>query len=277
MTILEKIYKKNTQKAFKEIIKKYKEQWFWVVHYLYFANLISNGIIGNKKVNREFLEALKICDFLLPDGIALQLYYKKYFWLSLSNLNGTDFAEYILKNLKADEYNLILYWAKKEVIEKAVLNIEQKYGIKIAYFQDGYSEFDFWKLEELNDNFSFFWGKWRLSESQFEKQIGWVSEFTEKNKKNRNEKINIFMVWLWTPKQEIWIKNNLENIKKYNLLAFSQWWTFDFWAGNEKRAPQIFINLKLEWLWRFITNPRKNFKKVWYSLYLFYYLYGKRR
>lgn len=277
MTILEKIYKNNTKEAFKDIIKKYKEQWFWVVNYLYFANLVSNGIISWKKVNREFLEALGTWDFLLPDGIALQLYYKKYFWLSLSNLNGTDFTEYILKNLKSDEYNLILYWAKKEVIEKAVLNIEQKYGIKIAYFQDGYSEFDFWKLEELNDNFSFFWGKWRLSESQFEKQIGWVSEFTEKNKKNRNEKINIFMVWLWTPKQEIWIKNNLENIKKYNLLAFSQWWTFDFWAGNEKRAPQIFIQLKLEWLWRFITNPRKNFKKVWYSLYLFYYLYGKRR
>lgn len=277
MTILEKIYKNNTKEAFKDIIKKYKEQWFWVVNYLYFANLVSNGIISWKKVNREFLEALGTWDFLLPDGIALQLYYKKYFWLSLSNLNGTDFTEYILKNLKSNEYNLILYWAKKEVIEKAVLNIEQKYGIKIAYFQDGYSEFDFWKLEELNDNFSFFWGKWRLSESQFEKQIGWVSEFTERNKKNASEKINIFMVWLWTPKQEIWIKNNIENIKKYNLLAFSQWWTFDFWAGNEKRAPQIFIQLKLEWLWRFITNPKKNFKKVWYSLYLFYYLYGKRR
>lgn len=277
MTILEKIYKNNTKEAFKDIIKKYKEQWFWVVNYLYFANLVSNGIISWKKVNREFLEALGAWDFLLPDGIALQLYYKKYFWLSLSNLNWTDFTEYILKNLKSDEYNLILYWAKKEVIEKAVLNIEQKYRIKIAYFQDGYSEFDFGKLEWLNDNFSFSWGKWRLSESQFEKQIGWVSEFTERNKKNGSEKINIFMVWLWTPKQEIWIKNNLENIKKYNLLAFSQWGTFDFWAGNEKRAPQIFINLKLEWLWRFITNPRKNFKKVWYSLYLFYYLYGKRR
>lgn len=277
MTIFEKIYKFDKKQALKDIIKRYKEQWFWVVNYLYFANLVSNGIISGKKINRAFLEALSHWDFLLPDWIALQLYYKKYFWLSLSNLNGTDFAEYFLKNLESNEYNLILYWAKKEVIEKAVLNIEQKYGIKIAYFQDWYSEFDFGKLEKLNENFSFFWGKWRLSESQFEKQIGWVSEFTEKNKKNASEKINIFMVWLWTPKQEIWIKNNLENIKKYNLLAFSQWGTFDFWAGNEKRAPQIFIKLKLEWFWRFLTNPKKNFKKVWYSLYLFYYLYGKRR
>lgn len=277
MTIFEKIYKSDQKQGLKDIIKKYKEKWFWVVNYLYFANLVSNGIIGKKKVNPLFLQALEKGDFLLPDGIALQMYYKKYFWISLKNLNGTDFAEYVLKNLKTDEYHLILYGAKKEVIKKACQNIEEKYGIKVAYFQDGYSEFDFGKLEKLNENFSFFWGKWRLSESQFENQIGWVSEFTEKNKKNASEKINIFMVWLWTPKQEIWIKNNLENIKKYNLLTFSQWWTFDFWAGSEKRAPQIFIQLKLEWLWRFITNPQKNFKKVWYSLYLFYYLLKKRK
>lgn len=287
MTILEKIYKNKAKDAFWEIIQTYKETWFCVVNYLYFANLISNGIIGWKKINKAFLQALEIGDFLLPDGIALQLYYKKYFWIPLQNLNGTDFAEYVLKNLKPEEYNLILYGAKKEVVEKAVQNIEQKYGIKVAYFQDGYSEFDFEKLESMlwdfsqlewySDNFSFSESKWRLSESQFEHQIGWVSEFAEENKKNGSKKINIFMIWLWTPRQEIWIKNNLENIKKYHLLAFSQGWTFDFWAGNEKRAPQIFITWKLEWFWRFITNPKKNFKKVWYSLYLFYYLSMKKK
>lgn len=290
MTILEKIYKNNTKDAFKDIIKKYREQWFWVVNYLYFANLVSNGIISGKKVNRAFLDALSSWDFLLPDWIALQLYYKKYFWISLKNLNGTDFAEYVLKNLKPEEYNLILYWAKKEVVEKASKNIEQKYGIKIVYFQDGYSEFDFEKLEGVLWDFYFpsissktqpIWysSNWDSDNSpQFQKNKKSLEFYTERNKKNENknfQKINIFMVWLGTPKQEIWIKNNVENIKKYNLLTFSQWGTFDFWAGNEKRAPQIFINLKLEWFWRFLTNPRKNFKKVWYSFYLFYYLYGK--
>jgi len=242
MTIFEKIYKFDKKQALKDIIKRYKEQWFWVVNYLYFANLVSNWIISGKNINKEYFSSLEIWDFLLPDWIALQLYYKKYFWFDLSNLNWTDFADYFLENLKDEEYNLISYWAKKEVIENASKNIEQKYGIKVAYFQDGYSEFDFEKLENLP--------KW---------------------------KINIFFIWLWTPKQEIWIKDNLENIKKYNLLAFSQWWTFDFWAWNEKRAPKIFISLKLEWLWRFITNPKKNFKKVWYSFYLFYFLGFKKK
>lgn len=236
-----KIYKSDKTKALKDILEFYKKNRYWVINYLYFANLVSNGIIWWKKLNREFLEALKNGNFLLPDWIALKLYYKKYFKINLENLNWTDFADYLLGNLNSKDFNLILYWTFPDLIRKAVENIEERFSIKVTYFQDGYSEFDFSKLDKLPEN-----------------------------------KINIFFVWLWTPKQEIWIKNNLDNIKKYNLLTFSQWWTFDFWAWNEKRAPKIFLRLKLEWLWRLITNPKKNFKKVFYSFYLFYFLYFKK-
>lgn len=242
MTILEKIYKFDKKQALKDILKTYKEKWFLVVNYLYFANLVSNEIISGKNINKEYFSSLETWDFLLPDWIALKLYYKKYFGKDLENLNGTDFSEYLLQNLKGEEYNLILYGAKKEVIKKAVENIEKKYSIKVSYFQDWYREFDFEKLENITSN-----------------------------------KINIFFVWLWTPKQEIWVRNNIENIKKYNLLTFTQGWTFDFWAWKEKRAPNVFIILKLEWLRRFITNPKKNFKKVWYSFYLFYFLSFKKK
>jgi len=237
MDILKRIFTQDKTKAFEEIIKIYKEKWFCLVNYLYFANLVSNGIIWNKKLNNNFLDSLEIGDFLLPDGIALNLYYKKIYGNTLSNLNWTDFSEYLLNNLDKNSYNLAFYWASSEVIKKASLNIEKKYWVKIFYFQDWYSEFDFSKLDNMPNN-----------------------------------KINILMIWLWTPKQEIWVKNNIEYIKKYKLLTLTQGWTFDFWAWNEKRAPKIFQVLKLEWFWRFITNPKKNFKKVLYSFYLFYFL-----
>lgn len=242
MTIFTKLYTKNKSQAFKDILTHYKEQWFLVVNYLYFANLISNWLLGNKKLNKNFLSAITDWDFLLPDGIALKLYYKKHFWLDLPNLNGTDFSDYLFHNLEKWSFNVVLYGAKSEVIKKASQNISEKYDLKVHYYIDGYSEFQFSYLESLS--------KW---------------------------KINIFMVGLWTPKQEIWVKNNIEQIKKYKLLVFTQGWTFDFWAGNEKRAPNIFLKLKLEWMWRLITNPKKNFKKVWYSFYLFYYLWGQNR
>lgn len=240
MTIFSKLYKKDSKNALKDILSEYEKKWFLIVNYLYFANMISNWIIWNKNLNKDFLDALLLWDFLLPDGIAMKLYYKKYFRIDLPNLNWTDFSELVLEKLEKWSFNLVLYWAKKEVIKKASKNIWDKYDFEVFYFQDWYSDFKFDALNLLP--------KW---------------------------KINILMVWLWTPLQEIWVKNNIENIKKYNLLVFTQWWTFDFWAGNEVRSPKIFIKFKLEWLWRFITNPKKNFKKVLYSFYLFYFLFRK--
>ncbi|MDD5769823.1 MAG: WecB/TagA/CpsF family glycosyltransferase [Candidatus Gracilibacteria bacterium] len=241
MTIFTKLYSKDKKQALKDILQEYHKKGFLIVNYLYFANLVSNGIIGGKKINKDFLNAISFGDFLLPDGIALKLYYKKYFQIDSNNINGTDFSNYLFQNLDKNDFNLILYGSEKEVIKKASENIEKKYNLKVSYFQDGFSEFNFEVLKTLPKG-----------------------------------KINIFMVGLGTPKQEIWVKNNIDNIRKYNLLTFTQGGTFDFWAGNEKRAPKIFINLKLEWLWRFITNPKKNFKKVWYSFYLFYFLAKKK-
>lgn len=237
MSIFEKLFLSSETKAISEILKSYKEKWYLVVNYLYFANLISNWIIWNKSLNKDFLDSLESWDFLLPDWIALKLYVKKYFNKDLQNLNWTDFSINFLSNLEKESFNLILYWSQKEVIKKASNFIEKKLWIKIFYFQDWYSEFEFEKLENLD-----------------------------------RTKINIFMVWLWTPKQEIWVKNNLENIKKYWLLTLTQWWTFDFWSWDVKRAPKIMISLKLEWLWRVILNPKKNFKKVLNSFWLFWYL-----
>lgn len=240
MSIFEKLFLWDENAAIFEILKTYKDKWFLIVNYLYFANLISGWIIWNQTLNKDFLDSLELWDFLLPDWIALKLYFKKYFNKNLSNLNGTDFSINFLSNLEKWSFNLILYWSQKEVIKKATNFIEEKLWIKVFYFQDWYSEFDFSRLEKLEKN-----------------------------------KTNIFLVWLWTPKQEIWVKNNLENIKKYWLLTLTQGWTFDFWSWDVKRAPKIIINLKLEWLWRVILNPKKNFKKVLNSFWLFWYLFKK--
>lgn len=240
MTLFAKIYKNNKSHAWKDILSLYKQQGYVVVNYLYFANLVANGILWKGTLNKEYLKALDEGDFLLPDGVALQMYYKKLFWFSLDNLNGTDFSEYILQNIIPENTNVILYGAKSDVISQASTYLLEKYNISVFYFQDGYSEFDVSVLETLP-----------------------------------KKKVNILMVGLGTPKQEIWMKKHLAMIQEYKFIVFAQGGTFDFWAGNEKRAPRIFLWLKWEWVRRFIWNPKKNFKKVWYSLYLFYYLKSK--
>lgn len=241
MTILEKIYKNNNKHALDDILELYKKKWYWVINYIYFANLIKCWILSWKNIDTNYFQSLKECDFLLPDGIALKMYYEKYFKIKLHNLNWTDFWEFLISSLNPKDINLILYWAKEEVVEKSIIYLKDKYDLDVFYAQNWYSDFDFEKLKNLD-----------------------------------KDKINIFLLWLWTPKQEKWALWHIEDIKKYKLLTFSQWWTFDFWAWEEKRAPKIIQDLKLEWMFRFILNPRKNFYKVVNSFYVFYYLYFKK-
>ena len=45
MEIFKKLYLKNEENAIKDILETYEKNSFVIVNYLYFANIISNGII----------------------------------------------------------------------------------------------------------------------------------------------------------------------------------------------------------------------------------------
>lgn len=237
MGIFQKLYHGDSNQALDDILDIYYKQWYCVVNYLYFANIVSWGLF-EPNIDTEYSRALMNGDFLLPDGIALQTYYKRKFWKNINSLNWTDFSDYVLTKLKDKKINLIIYWAQSGIVDKAVDYIKNKYWIIVSYFQEWYSELDFSKI--IN-----------------------------------NGELNILMVWKWSPRQEIWVNSHMEEIKKHKLLVFNQWGTFDFRWGLEKRAPYFIRMLKAEWLWRVVTNPKKNIKKVYYSLFLFKLLLKK--
>ncbi len=58
------------------------------------------------------------------------------------------------------------------------------------------------------------------------------------------------------PKQEIFIKRNIESINA-KLLMGGGGGSFDVLAGEVKRAPQFYQKLGLEWLYRMIKEPRR--------------------
>lgn len=96
-----------------------------------------------------------------------------------------------------------------------------------------------------------------------------------------NNKINHFgadivMVALGAPKQEVWIDTNVSCVKAAVFIGIGG--TLDFVSGNIKRAPLIFRDLGLEWLYRLIKEPRR-LKRIFTATIIFPYLilrYGKR-
>ena len=49
----------------------------------------------------------------------------------------------------------------------------------------------------------------------------------------------------------------------------------DFWAGTEKRAPAWMRKMKMEWLYRALSNPKKNLRKTLVSFQLIRFLIEK--
>jgi N-acetylglucosaminyldiphosphoundecaprenol N-acetyl-beta-D-mannosaminyltransferase len=65
------------------------------------------------------------------------------------------------------------------------------------------------------------------------------------------------------PKQEKWI---YENYKKYDAtVSICAGATVDFLAGNVKRAPKWMSNNGLEWLYRFLQEPKRLFKRYFFD------------
>ena len=82
------------------------------------------------------------------------------------------------------------------------------------------------------------------------------------------------------PQQEKFI-NSLKNRRSANLqsrgfqgkirLAMGVGGSFDFVTGKIKRAPKIMQQIGLEWLWRFIQEPRYRIKRIFNAVLVFPY------
>ena len=78
---------------------------------------------------------------------------------------------------------------------------------------------------------------------------------------------HVLFVSLTAPKQDIWIHQQLHqlNIK----LAIGVGAAFDSEAGSLQRAPMLMQRIGLEWLYRFIQEPRRMFRRYFIEAPLF--------
>lgn len=88
------------------------------------------------------------------------------------------------------------------------------------------------------------------------------------------EKINSTnpdFVWvgLGAPKQEIWMSAHKDRI---NALMIGVGAAFDYESGNLKRAPKWMQKCNLEWLYRFMQEPRRLFKRYFVTNIKFLWL-----
>ena len=99
-------------------------------------------------------------------------------------------------------------------------------------------------------------------------------DFDEKDTRAMIRAINesnpdVLWVGMTAPKQEKWIYANKERLNVKVIGAIGA--VFDFYAGTKKRSSEIWIKLGLEWLPRFLREPRRLWERNLKSTPIFLY------
>ncbi len=180
-------------------------------------------IVMKAREDKELNLAISDADLVIPDGIGL-IYASRINNLGIEErVPGIEFMDKILNFCNNASRSIYLLGAKPDTVEKAVKNIGEKYPkIDIVGYQDGY--FD--KADEL-------------------KVIDKINEV----------KPDVLFVALGAPKQEKWIYKHKKILNTH--VAMGVGGSFDVWSGHVKRAPKIFLDLNLEWLYRILRHPTR--------------------
>lgn len=185
--------------------------------------------------DEKFKQALHESDILLPDGQGIVWAEKFLYGKTIKKIAGYDLFDYLIKQLNVNSGKCFFLGST----DSTLLKIKNK--IKL--------EFPRIIVESYSPPFK--------------------DKFNEEDNSIMIEKINKFkpdvlFVGMTAPKQEKWVYENKERLSVPIIASIGA--VFDFYAGNVKRPSQFWINLGLEWLIRFLQEPRRLFKRNMYSI-----------
>lgn len=187
-----------------------------------FIITVNPEIIMKSYKNIEIKEMLlNDNNILVPDGISIIKKAKQYNINITERITGVDISSKALEICNKNKKSIYLFGSKKEVLDKLIININQKYpNINIVGFSDGYVEDKDKIMQEI------------ISLSP-----------------------DLILIALGVPNQELLINKYIEKAKKGVFIGVGG--TFDVLSGYKKRAPKLFIKLNLEWLYRIICEPTR--------------------
>lgn len=171
--------------------------------------------------NPALANAIRSADLVIPDGAGVVLYLRMR-GKSVRRLPGIELAESLLQQAGKlpDSEPVFFFGGSPGVAAQAAANWQQKVnGLSIIC------------------------------------QHGYLSKEQEKDLHETLKKIQprIIFVGLGVPRQEFWIAENR------HLCPQSIWvgvgGSFDIWAGTKTRAPAVFRDNHLEWLYRLYQEP----------------------
>lgn len=202
-----------------------------------FYKVIKNNLIKNKKMfivtanpetfikNEEDKELNKLLNdkqtIIVPDGIGIVSAARRNGHRVKERITGIDIANVLLEYGNEANKKIYLFGAKEEVIISMKEVLRTNYPkLEVVGTTNGYVENKDIVFDEI---------------SKCEPDI--------------------VLVALGIPNQEKIIYKHLDKFKKGIFVGVGG--SFDVISGHKKRAPQVFIKMNLEWLYRIVKEPKR--------------------
>jgi len=179
----------------------------------------NSEIVYECRKTEGLTEVLNGAGLVLPDGIGV-VYASRILKRPLKEkVAGVDFAAALVRRLSHTGKSLFLLGSKPGVAELAAEKLrERNPGLLIAGTHDGYFEEDGPVVEEI-----------------------------------RASGADVVFVGLGAPKQELWMAKNGAATGAKLLAGLGG--SLNVFAGVTRRAPDLWVKLGLEWLYRLLKEP----------------------
>lgn len=178
------------------------------------------------KKDKDFENALQASDILLPDGVGIVWAEKLLNKNKIHKIAGFDLFQYLMHHLNQTHGSCFFLGASEDTLKAIHGKIAMDFpNVKVDSYSPPY--------------------KPEFSEADSEHMCEQVNEV----------KPDVLFMGMTAPKQEKWV-HAFENHLNANMIC-SIGAVFDFYAGNVKRPSQFWISLGLEWLPRFLKEPRR--------------------
>ncbi|MFD2446714.1 WecB/TagA/CpsF family glycosyltransferase [Bacillus sp. CGMCC 1.16607] len=194
-------------------------------------------ITANK--NPLVKELINESTYQIPDGVGVLLASKLKGGTLRERVTGIDMMERLLRFAAEENYGVFFYGAKEEVVSEAKRKLEDRFPtLNIAGYENGYMKDNDALVEKINASGA-----------------------------------NILFVALGSPKQELWIRENMPrlNVKVFQGVGGS----FDVFSGKIKRAPAFYRKFGLEWLYRLMKEPKRIKRQMNLPLFLMKVLFSR--
>ncbi len=177
-------------------------------------------------------EAIQNASLIVPDGISMTLAARLFGVRVRGRVTGVAIANGVLERAASDGLRVYCFGSREEVIQALGLILQKKFpGLAVAGVRNGYF--------------------------RAEDEAAIVAEI-------RNSRPDVLLVGLPNPMAEEWIYRHKASLGVGVIIGVGG--TFDVMSGKLKRAPAWMQRLGIEWLWRFLLEPRKRWKIILYQL-----------